>query len=95
MSAIDGDQSSRSLKYKMFIFFNYSTTSLKHILTQSSLLLGFDLLFRSSNEYLFGEAADVENKGCHVRKNYPINEGQQGAREVFGHELIEEWEHFY
>lgn len=95
MSEIVGDQSSRSLKYKMFIF-NYSTTSLKQFLDIIvSLLLGLYFLFWGSNEYLLGEAAEIENERCNVCKNNPVNEGKKWSWEVIRHKLIEEWEHFY
>ena len=59
-----------------------------------SLLLRFDLLYRSPYKYFFGEPANIENERCHMGKDNPIDEGEQGAREIFRHELIEEREHF-
>ena len=59
-----------------------------------SLLLRFDLLFRSPYKYFFGEAANIKDECCHMSKDDPIDEGEQGAREIFRHELIEEREHF-
>ena len=59
-----------------------------------SLLLRFDLLVRSPYKYFFGEAANIENERCHMSKDDPIDEGEQGAREIFRHKLIEEREHF-